>query len=136
VVEGQEEHEAEAEELFSVGIVFEGYPSSGRFDVGEARDATIAVLCCKRHERREIEARIGKPRDERFEARTAGNGCGRRRHRCRCGRRHHAQAARFALCARPSQGTVVEFLNETDLFIRALALTPAIFDEWIRECGF
>jgi ATP-dependent DNA ligase len=30
----------------------------------------------KRHERREIEARIGKPRDERFEARTAGNAAG------------------------------------------------------------
>ena len=44
VVEGQEEHEIEDEELFPVGIVFEGYPSSGRFDVGEARDATIAFL--------------------------------------------------------------------------------------------
>jgi hypothetical protein len=70
VVEGLEEHEVEDDELFPVGIVFEGYPASGRFDVGEGRDATIA------------------------------------------------------------------FLNEKDLFVRALALTPAIFDEWIRECGF
>jgi hypothetical protein len=70
VVEGQEEHEAEDDDLFPVGVVYQGYPSSGRSNVGEARDATIG------------------------------------------------------------------FLNEKDLFIRALALTSAIFDEWVRECGF
>lgn len=28
------------------------------------------------------------------------------------------------------------FLTDKDLFIRALALSPAIFDEWLRDCGF
>jgi len=69
VVEGKEERDAEDEELFPVGIVYEGYPSSGRPDNTGARDA--------------------------------------------------AQA----------------FLNQNDLFIRALALTPAIFDEWLAACG-
>jgi hypothetical protein len=70
VAEGRKEREAEDDELFPVGIVFEGYPSSGRPERGRARDASAA------------------------------------------------------------------FLNEKDLFIRALALTPVIFDEWIYECGF
>jgi len=70
VVEGFEERQVEDDELFPVGIVFEGYPSSGRGDAMESRDAACA------------------------------------------------------------------FLTDKDLFIRALALTPAIFDEWIRDCGF
>jgi hypothetical protein len=69
VVEGHEEHDAEDEDLFPAGIVFEGYPSSGRFEASEARGAAAA------------------------------------------------------------------FLNGKDLFIRALALTPTIFDEWVRECS-
>ncbi len=69
-VEGLEERQAEDDELFPVGIVFEGYPSSGRTEAIETRDAGAA------------------------------------------------------------------FLTERDLFIRALALAPSIFDEWVRDCGF
>ena len=69
-VEGLEERHAEDDELFPVGIVFEGYPSSGRTEAIELRDAAAA------------------------------------------------------------------FLTERDLFIRALALAPSIFDEWVRDCGF
>jgi hypothetical protein len=69
-VEGFEERQAEDDELFPSGIVFQGYPSSGRAEVMESRDAAAA------------------------------------------------------------------FLTDKDLFVRALALTPAIFDEWIRDCGF
>jgi len=67
-VEGLEERQAEDDELFPVGIVFEGYPSSGRTEAVEARDASAA------------------------------------------------------------------FLTDKDLFIRALALSPRIFDEWLRDC--
>jgi hypothetical protein len=69
-VEGLEERQAKDNELFPVGIVFEGYPSSGRPRAVEARDASAA------------------------------------------------------------------FLTDKDLFIRALALSPPIFDEWLRDCGF
>ena len=69
-VEGLEERQAEDDELFPVGIVFEGYPSSGRTEAVEARDASAA------------------------------------------------------------------FLTDKDLFIRALALSPPIFDEWLRDCRF
>jgi len=70
VVEGLEERQAEDDELAHVGIVFEGYPSSGRAEAIDARDAAAA------------------------------------------------------------------FLTDKDLFIRALALTPSMFDEWVRDCGF
>jgi hypothetical protein len=70
LVEGLEERQAEDDELFPVGIVFQGYPSSGRSEAMESRDAAAA------------------------------------------------------------------FLTDTDLFIRALALSPPIFDEWLRDCGF
>jgi hypothetical protein len=69
-VEGLEERQVEDDELFPAGIVFQGYPSSGRTDAIEARDPSAA------------------------------------------------------------------FLTEKDLFIRALALSPQIFDEWTRDCGF
>ena len=69
-VEGLEEREAEDDELFPVGIVFEGYPSSGRIEANESRD------------------------------------------------------------------TAASFLTGKHLFIRALALNPAIFDQWVRDCGF
>ena len=42
----------------------------------------------------------------RGRAEKSGGGWGRRR--CRRGRRHHAQAARRALCSRPAKGAVVE----------------------------
>ena len=67
---GLEEREAEDDEFFPVGIVFEGYPSSGRTEANESRDASAS------------------------------------------------------------------FLTGKDLFIRALALSPAIFDQWVRDCGF
>lgn len=57
-------------DMFPIGVIFEGYPSSGRPDVMQTRDATSA------------------------------------------------------------------FLNDRDLFFRAYKLTPAIFDEWLLECGF
>jgi hypothetical protein len=69
-VKGLEERQAEDDELFPAGIVFEGYPSSGRTEAIESRDAAAA------------------------------------------------------------------FLTDKDLFIRALTLSPAIFDEWVRDCGF
>jgi hypothetical protein len=69
-VEGLEEREAEDDELFPVGIVFEGYPSSGRVEASESRDAAAS------------------------------------------------------------------FLTGKDLFIRALALTPKIFDQWVCDSGF
>jgi hypothetical protein len=69
-IEGLEEREAEDDELFPVGIVFEGSPSSGRTEANASRD------------------------------------------------------------------TAASFLTGRDLFIRALALSPAIFDEWVRDCGF
>jgi hypothetical protein len=69
-VEGLEERQAEDDELFPAGIVFEGYPSSGRTEAIAGRDVSAA------------------------------------------------------------------FLTEKDLFIRALALSPSIFDDWVRDCGF
>ena len=69
-VEGLEERKVEDDELFPVGIVFEGYPSSRRSEAIGSRDAAAA------------------------------------------------------------------FLTEKDLFIRALTLSPAIFDQWVRDCGF
>jgi hypothetical protein len=71
VVEKPEQRYVEDDELFPVGIVFEGFPSTGRPDVP------------------------GAPQRDPKEA----------------------------------------FLNEQDLFFRALALTPDIFDEWLRESG-
>jgi hypothetical protein len=71
VVEKTEERDVEDDELFPVGIVFEGFPSTGRPDVP------------------------GAPQRDPKEA----------------------------------------FLNEQDLFFRALALTPNTFDEWLRESG-
>lgn len=68
VAEGMQERKVEEHELFPVGIVFEGFPSSGRDDVAASRDAASA------------------------------------------------------------------FLSDKDLFVRALTLTPEIFDEWVREC--
>jgi hypothetical protein len=68
-VEGHEERQAEDDDLYPVGIVFEGYPSSGRSEAIESRDAAAA------------------------------------------------------------------FLTDKDLFIRALALSPAVFDDWVRDCG-
>lgn len=70
VVEGTEEREAEDDELFPAGIVFEGFPSTGREDALAGRDVASA------------------------------------------------------------------FLTDSDLFIRAYRLTPEIFDEWVRDCGF
>ena len=69
-MEGLEERQAEDDELFPAGIVFQGYPSSGRREPTESRDAATA------------------------------------------------------------------FLTDKDLFIRALALSPPIFDDWVRDCGF
>jgi hypothetical protein len=71
VVEKPEQRYVEDDELFPVGIVFEGFPGTGRPDVP------------------------GAPQRDPKEA----------------------------------------FLNEQDLFFRALALTPDIFDEWLRESG-
>jgi hypothetical protein len=69
VVKGFKEGNREDDELFPVGIVFEGFPSIGREDALANRDVAAA------------------------------------------------------------------FLSDKDLFIRAHALTPEIFDEWVRDCG-
>jgi hypothetical protein len=70
VVEGMEKRHADYEEFFPVGIVFEGYPSSG------------------------CEEALANP------------------------------------------DRAASFLSETDIFIRAHALMPDIFDEWVRDCGY
>lgn len=69
-VEGGIGREVPDEELFPIGIVFEGFPSSGRFSLGAERDLALA------------------------------------------------------------------FLTDKDLFIRALAITPHIFDEWLVSCEY
>jgi hypothetical protein len=38
--------------------------------------------------------------------------------------------------AKESRDAAASFLNGKDVFVRALALSPAIFDEWVRDCGF
>ena len=46
-VEGHEQREVEDEELFPIGIIFQGYPSSGRLDVQSGTDAASAFLTDK-----------------------------------------------------------------------------------------